>query len=132
MAESVKLEYDPDLNIVFTEDHREIKTKEDVDQFFEEHIKFFEKLGKKVYMISNIDGLLVHATIAEYYGEIARLTVGQYLLGFARYGTNEWARMTVRTTSLKVRMIANIYDSREEAIQAVQRMKEKDKMHNNK
>lgn len=123
MASNVNFEYDPERNIVFTEDKWEIKTKEDVDAFFAEYQKFFEKLGKKVYMVSNINGLLVHAPIAEYYGETSRATVGQYLLGFARWGTNDWARMTVRTTSLKASMTPNIYDTREEAIEAIEKMR---------
>jgi len=123
MERYVKFEYDEELNVVFTEDHWEVKTREDVDQFFAEYKKYFSALGKKVYMISNIDHLLVHASIADYYGETARSTVGHYLLGFARYGTNEWARMTVRTTSLKASMTPNIHDNREAAIEAVEKLK---------
>lgn len=122
MAGNVIFKYDPERNIVFTEDHWEIKTREDVDAFFAEYKKFFEKLEKKVYMVSNINGLLVHAPIADYYGETARATVGQYLLGFTRWGTNDWARMTVRTTSLKAKMTPNIYDTCEEAIEAIEKM----------
>jgi len=126
MSGSVEFEYDAGLNIVFTEDNWEIKTREDVDAFFAEYQKFFQKLGKKVYMISHIDKLLVRASIADYYGDTARSTVGDYLLGFARWGTNDWARMTVRTTSLKAKLTPNIYDTREQAIEAIQEMK-KDK-----
>jgi len=122
MPGRVIFEYDAGRNIVFTEDHWEVKTKEDVNDFFEEYRKFFNELGKKVYMISNINNLLVHAGIAEYYGEAARTTVGEYILGFARWGTNDWARMTVRTTSLKAGMTPNIYDTQEEAIQAIEEM----------
>jgi len=124
MPGRVILEYDPELNIVFTDDQWDVKTKEDVDEFFEEYRKFFEGLGKKVYMISHIDGLLVRTSIAEYYGEKAHTIVRHHLLGFARWGTNDWARMTVRTTSLKAKMTPNIYNTREEAIQAVKKMKE--------
>jgi hypothetical protein len=119
----VKFEYDEQLNVVFTEDHWDVKTTDDVEQFFAEYKKYFTELGRKVYMISNIDHLLVRAAIADYYGKTARSTVGHYLLGFARYGTNDWARMTVRTTSLKASMIPNIYDSREAAIAAIEKMK---------
>src|SRR5512136_969087 len=104
MPGNVKFEYDSERNIVFTEDHWEIKTREDVEAFFAEYLKYFESLGKKVYMISDIDDLRVHAEIVEYYGETARSTVGQYLLGFARYGTQDLARMTVRTSSLKAKL----------------------------
>lgn len=124
MPVSVEFEYDAELNIVFTEDKGEIKTRADVDVFFAEYKNFFQKLGKKVYMISHIDNLLVRAGIADYYGDTARATVGDCLLGFARWGTNDWARMTVRTTSLKAKMTPNIYDTREEAIEAIKQMKE--------
>lgn len=124
MAGYVKFEYDAEKNIVFTEDHWEINAKQDVDDFFAEYKRFFEDLGEKVYMVSNIDNLLVRPEIAEYYGETARSTVGNYLLGFSRWGTNDWARMTVRTTSLKAKMTPNIHGTREEAIQAIEKMKE--------
>lgn len=120
MPGSVKFEYDAEKNIVFTEDNWEIKTREDVDAFIAEYEKFFKDLNKKVFVISHIDGLLVHASAAEYYGEAARTTIGNYVLGFARWGTNDWARMTVRTTSLKAKLMVNIYDTREEAIQAIE------------
>ncbi|MGQ9665340.1 MAG: hypothetical protein ACUVUH_08425, partial [bacterium] len=70
MPGRVLFEYDENLNIVFTEDHWEIKTKQDVDEFFAEYQRYFQKLAKKVYMVSNIDDLLVHAEVADYYGEV--------------------------------------------------------------
>ncbi len=114
--------YDPDTNIVFTEDHWDVKTNEDVDEFYEEYRKYFEALGKKVYMVSDINDLRVHAEVADYYGEKAKSTVSQYLLGFARWGTNDVARMTVRTTSLKKKFRPNIYSTREEAIGAIEQI----------
>jgi hypothetical protein len=125
MENKVSFEYDPELNIVFTDDNWDIKTENDVDDFFKEYKKYFDSLNKKVYMVSHIDNLLVHASVAEYYGETARSTVGKYLLGFARWGTNDWARMTVRTTSLKAKMATNIYASREEAIEIIKEIKNK-------
>ena len=123
MAGIVKFEYDQAQNIVFTEDHWEIKTREDVDAFFAEYVTYFRALDKKVYMISNIDDLRVHAEVADYYGETARSTVGHYLLGFARYGTKDIPRMTVRTSSLKAKLPSNIYSNREAAVHAVEEMK---------
>lgn len=126
MPTRVIFSYDPQANIVFTEDHGEIKTPQDVDDFFEEYRKYFEVLNKKVYMVSDINDLLVHSEAAEYYGDKARSTVSQYLLGFARWGTNDMARMTVRTTSLKRKFKPNIYRTREEAIAAIEKQKSGD------
>lgn len=119
----VKFDYDSERNIVFTLDHWDVKTREDVDAFFGEYLNFFRALGKKAYMISNIDDLRVYAEVVEYYGETARTTIEKYLLGFARYGTKDLARMTVRTSSLKLKVSPNIFTSREEAIQAIETMK---------
>lgn len=127
MLGRVDFEYDETRNILFTEDQWEIRTKEDVDAFFEEYRKYFEKLNKKVHMVSHIDGLIVHADIAEYYGETARTTVYEYLLGYARWGANDWARMTVRTTSLKAKMVPHIYSTREEAAHAIEEIKKSTK-----
>jgi hypothetical protein len=123
----VKFEYDPELNIVFTEDNWDIETRDDVDAFFDEYRKYFTKLGKKVFLVSDINHLRVHAKIADYYGASASKTVGSYLLGFARWGTDDWARMTVRTTSLKARMSANIHETRALAIEAIKEMQHEQK-----
>ena len=125
MEKKVIFEYNQERNIVFIDDNWEIKTKEDVDEFFDEYRKFFTNFDKKVYMVAHIDGLLVHAKIAEYYGEVARRTIGNNMIGFARWGTNDWARMTLRTTSLKAKMVANIYSTKEEATVAIEKLKEK-------
>jgi hypothetical protein len=125
MEHRVSFEYDAERNILFTEDNWDIKTREDVDEFFEEYLGFFERLGKKVYLVADINNLLVRAAIADYYGEVSRNTVEKYILGLARWGTNDWARMTIRTTSLKAGMTPNIYATREEAMQAILDMQQK-------
>ncbi len=125
MLGRTKFEYDDALNIVFTEDEWQVETRADVDAFFSAYGNFLAPLGKKVYMVSDIDKLLVQATVAEYYGEQARAMVYKHLLGFSRYGTNSWARMTVRTTSHLARMTANIFGTRAEAVAAIEEMKKK-------
>jgi hypothetical protein len=119
MTRQTDLQYDPSKNIVFTEDTWEIKTNLDVDVFFSYYYAFFEKLGKRTYMISHIDNLLVHAEASDYYSKVARDFTLRWIIGFARWGTNSWARMTVRTTALKARMAPCIYSTREEAIRSV-------------
>ncbi len=122
MAGSVDFEYDEQLNIVFTVDKWEIREEGDVDRFFGEYEQYFETIGRKFYMISCIDGLLVKGPISDYYAERARYIAGKYLLGFARWGSDSWARMTVRSTSKKVQLLANIFDTRTEAVEAIKKM----------
>lgn len=123
MDNQVIFRYDRLSKILFAEDHWNIKTKEDVDAFFAEYAREVEKIGEKFWMVAHIDGLVIHADIAEYYGEAARKATNQMLLGLARWGNDSVVRMTIRTTAMKSKMPHIIYSSREEASQAIEQMK---------
>ncbi len=58
----------------------------------------------------------MRAQVAAYFGELARTLVYRHLMGLARYGTDSWARMTVRTTWHIAKMTPNIYSTRADAI----------------
>ena len=118
---NISFEYDERRNIVFTVDQWEISSNEDVDEFFDRCEEYFKPIGKKFYMVSRIDGLRVYGDVSDYYAERARKVFGTYMLGFARWGTDTWGRMTVRTTSFKADILANIFDTREEAIAAIEK-----------
>jgi hypothetical protein len=123
MAGKVNFEYDTERNIIFTDDRWTINTPEDVDVFFAEYKKFFDGIGKKVYMVSHIDNLSVQPAVLEYYGDSARRAVGQYILGFARWGSNDLSRMSIRTSSMKAHLESHIYRTREEAVQYIEELK---------
>ena len=123
MANKVIFEYDRSSKILFVEDHWDVKTKQDVDEFFAVYTRKMSELGEKFWMVAHIDNLIIHAEIAEYYGEAARKATSDLLLGLARWGKDSAARMTVRTTAMKSKMPHNIYSTREEAVQAIEKMK---------
>ena len=123
MPNNVIFDYDRASKILFVEDHWDIKTKQDVDDFFAEYDRQMKQIGEKFWMVAHIDGLAIHAEIVEYYGEAARRATSDLLLGLARWGTDSVVRMSLRTTAMKSGMPYNIYSSREEAIRAVEKMK---------
>ena len=123
MEPRVVSKYDSARNILFTEDYGDLGTREQVDEFVARYVEILRELERPAYIVSNIDHLLVRAEVAEYYGQQARATVDRYSLGFARWGTDNWARMTVRTTSLKAGMPAKIFDTRDEAVEEIERMR---------
>jgi hypothetical protein len=123
MANKVTFEYDRPSKILFVEDNWDIKMKQDVDEFFAEYSRKMNALGEKFYMVAHIDNLVIHAEVAEYYGEVARKATNDLLLGLVRWGTDSIARMTLRTTAMKAKMPHSIYSSREEALQAIEKMK---------
>jgi len=123
MDNKVIFEYDRAAKILFVEDQWDIRTKEDVDAFFAEYDSQVKKIGEKFWMVAHIDKLIIHADIAEYYGEVARKATSEQLLGLARWGEDSGARMTLRTTAMKAKMPHTIYTSREEAVRAIEEMK---------
>jgi len=123
MEPRVVSRYDSARNILFTEDYGDLGTREEVDEFVARYTEILRELERPTYIVSNIDHLRVRAEAAEYYGQRARATVDRYSLGFARWGTDSWARMTVRTTSLKAGMPTKIFDTRDEAVGEIERMK---------
>ncbi len=122
MAGQVTFVYDHARNLVVSEDHAKLETEEQVDAFLEEYRRYWEALGKKSWLITNIDGLFVAGQVADYYAERSRQVMGKHLLGFARWATDSWARMSVRTTALKARMPTTIHSSRVEAEAAIEEM----------
>ena len=118
----VRFEYDAEKNIVFIEDHWKIETREDVNDFFGEYQKLTQELGKKFWMVAQVDGLALNPEVADYYGEVARQTVVDHTLGFVRWGTDAVARLTLKTSSMRARMPANMYSSRHQAVQAIEKM----------
>jgi hypothetical protein len=128
MDNRVIFDYDRSSKILFVEDQWDIATEQDVNDFFSEYARFIGTIGEKFWMVAHIDKLVIHAEIAEYYGEVARRATTERLLGLARWGEDGAARMALRTTAMKAKMPHAIYSSREEAVRAIEKMKaERDK-----
>jgi len=123
--QAVSFEYDQERNILFAVDDFEIESEEDVEEFLGHYRRKFQELGGKAYLVARIDGLRVGAKVDEYYGRRAKEAVESNLLGFARWGTNPISRMSVRTAALKSGFEINIFDSRERAVEEIERMKQK-------
>jgi hypothetical protein len=123
MANHVSFDYDRSSKILFVEDEWNIATPQDVDDFFAEYARFIGTIGEKFWMIAHIDKLVIHAEVAEYYGDVARKATTERLLGLVRWGEDSAARMTLRTTAMKAKMPYTIYSSREEAVRAIEKMK---------
>jgi hypothetical protein len=115
--------YDQGSNVLFSEDHAKLESREQVDEFVSEYSTFCKALGKKCWLVTNIDDLFVGGQIADYYAEASLQLITHNFLGIARWATNSWARMSVRTTALKAKMTATIYFSQEEAVAAIDELR---------
>jgi hypothetical protein len=121
---TVTFEFDEKRNILFTEDHFELNGPQDIDEFIKVNIDELERLGRRVYVISKIDDLHIRADVTDYYGQRARGVFEKYVIAFARYGENPLSRMSVRTSARKSKLESNIYNTRQEAIAAIEKLKQ--------
>lgn len=126
MAITVKYEFDEAHNIVFFTDIADIKTKEDVDEFIRIYNEYFKKIDRKVYAVSNINDLKIHPDIAEYYGERIKAMIADFIQGHVRYATDYQARVMLRNAYLRARIPAHIFDTKEEALKAIEEIKGKE------
>jgi hypothetical protein len=124
-AQTVVFEYDAERNILFAVDDFEINTEADVEEFLGHYQRKFQELGGKPYLVVRIDGLRVGARVDEHYGRRTKEVVESSLLGFARWGTNAVSRMSVRTAALKSGLEINIFDSRERAVEEIEKIKQR-------
>ena len=122
-SQTVKFEYDETHNILFVEDDYVINSEDEVDAFLKLYADKFKVIGRKVRLVACIDGLKINHKVQDYYGEQVKKLLEGTIICFARYGRDPMSRMTVRTASRKVNFDINIYDTKEQAIEAVERIK---------
>jgi hypothetical protein len=122
-TQTVRFEYDEPRNILFVEDDYEIATEADVDAFLKLYDGELQRIGRKVWIVTSIDGLRVGAKVYESYGQKLKALAEKWYLGLARWGKNPVSRMTVRSSSLKAKYEINIHDTKEQAVSAIGKMK---------
>lgn len=122
-SQTVNFEYDQERNILFVVDDYEINTPAEADAFLDLYSRKFKEIGRKVRLVACIDGLKINHKAQDYYGEQVKKLLDGTIICFARYGKDPMSRMTVRTSSRKVNFDINIHDTREQATEAVERIK---------
>jgi hypothetical protein len=118
-SQTVKFEYDEKNNILFTVDDYEVKTREDAERFFDLYRQEIEQIGKKVHLVTKIDGLYIDPTLDEYYGQVAKMVSQKWFLNFARYGDTAVGRMGIMNAATKAHFVTSIHKTRNQAVAAV-------------
>jgi hypothetical protein len=122
-AQTVTFKYDPERNILFADDDFEIASTSDAQAFIALYREQLTRIGRKVWIVTGIDGLRVGPKVYDYYGQMLKTFADQWYLGIARWGSDTVSRMMVRSASKKAKYDINIYDTAEHAVAAVEKMK---------
>jgi hypothetical protein len=124
-SQTVRFEYDAARNILFVEDDYEIATESDVDAFLSLYDSELRRIGRKVWIVTSIDGLRVGAKVYDRYGQSLKALAERWYLGLARWGTDPISRMTVRSSSLLAKYEVNIHDTKEQAVAAIEQAQQR-------
>ncbi len=117
-----RLIYDPKENLFFVnfEGHA-IKARKDIRDAKEAVEKILTPLGKKVHTIVNYDNFTILPDLVEEYTEMVKYLVNKYYSGVTRYTTSTFLRMKLGDALQKRGVKPHIYESHEEAHEALKK-----------
>jgi hypothetical protein len=117
--------YDAEENIVYTDITGVENSIHSVDVVIDEAIDLVKDLPEKPYLIVCWKDVTMDPDVAEYYGKRTAHLIQTYLKGIARYSATDIStRIHLRTETIKHQTQgsrSHIYDSKEEALEAVRR-----------
>jgi propionate CoA-transferase len=117
-----RLTYDPqeDLFFVNFEGHK-IRTREDIAAVEALVTSILSPLGRKVYTIVNYDNFDVLPELVDEYTDMVGRLVDRFYTGVTRYTTNTFLRMKLGDALKERKLAPHIYETREEAREALDR-----------
>lgn len=117
-----RLIYHPAENIFFVNfEGHSIKTRKDIQEAKEAVEKILIPLEKKVYTIVNYDNFSILPDLVEEYTEMVKYLGNKYYTGVTRYTTSTFLRMKLGNALQKRGVKPHIYESSEEAREALKK-----------
>jgi propionate CoA-transferase len=112
--------YDPKENLFFVNfEGFSIHTGQTIQKVKETVEQTLSPLGKKVYTIVNYDNFSILPDIVDEYSEMVKSLVDRYYTGVTRYTTSTFLRMKLGDALKKRDVASHIYESRQEAQEAL-------------
>jgi len=123
--------FDTDENILFIDfAGLRIETREQVDETRKIVREILESRGRRAYAIVNYEGTEIAPAIMDYYGESIKELYDRYSLTTVRYSSSGLTRSALRYLGAAIDLESNIFTTREEAIRAIDELKERSRLVN--
>lgn len=123
--------FDTDENLLFIDlAGLRIETREQVDETSEIVREILESRGRRAYAIVNYEGTEIAPEIMDYYGESIKELYDRYSLTTVRYSSSGLTRSALRYLGAAIDLESNIFATREEAIRAIDELKERSRLVN--
>jgi PAS domain S-box-containing protein len=102
-----------------------IESREQVDEICRVTSEIIEQHGGRSYSIVNYEGTEIAPEIVDYYGERIKELYDRYSLTTVRYSSSGFTRSVLRYLGAAKDLESNIFATREEAIRAIQELKDR-------
>jgi propionate CoA-transferase len=117
-----RLTYDPVENLFFVNfEGYAIQSAQDVEAVKKAVERIVKPLGKRVYTIVNYDNFTIMPDIVDEYTDMVKHLVDHYYSGVTRYTTSTFLRMKLGDALQKRDVAPHIYESSQEAQQALRK-----------
>ncbi|HWR68213.1 MAG TPA: acyl CoA:acetate/3-ketoacid CoA transferase, partial [Desulfomonilia bacterium] len=117
-----RLTYDPVENLFFVNfEGYKVRNIQDIQEIENMVTRICSPLQRKVYTIVNYDNFDILPELVDDYTAMVRRVVKKYYSGVTRYTTNTFLRMKLGEALNKRRLAPHIYETGEEARQALRR-----------
>jgi propionate CoA-transferase len=118
-----RLTYDTEENLFFVNfEGFTVKTSQEVEDIKHAVENIVAPLGKKVYTIVNYDNFSILPDIVDAYTDMVKYLVDNYYSGVTRYTTSTFLRMKLGDALKKRDVAPHIYESGQEARQALKKV----------
>ncbi|HEV7798496.1 MAG TPA: ATP-binding protein [Pyrinomonadaceae bacterium] len=118
--------FDPKENILFINlAALRIESRQQVDEICGATSEIIEQYGGRTYSIVNYEGTEIAPEIVDYYGERIKELYDRYSLTTVRYSSSGFTRSMLRYLGAAKDLESNIFATREEAIRAIQELKDR-------
>ncbi len=116
--------FDDEENILFIDfAGLRIETRAQVDETRRLVREILERRGRRAYAIVNYEGTEIAPEIVDYYGESIKELYDRYSLTTVRYSSSGLTRSVLRYLGAAKDLESNIFTTREEAIRAIEEIK---------
>jgi PAS domain S-box-containing protein len=118
--------FDSEENILFINlAELRIETRAQVDEICRVTTRIIEEHGRRSYSIVNYEGTEIAPSIMDYYGERIKELYDRYSLTTVRYSSSGFTRSVLRYLGAAKDLESNTFTTREEAIRAIQELKDR-------
>ncbi len=115
-----RLTYDPKEDLFFVNfENFSVKSREDIREIEATVERILKPVGKRVFTIVNYDNFTIHPELVDEYTEMVKGLVDRLYSGVTRYTTSTFLRMKLGDALERRGVAAHIYESPEEAKQAL-------------